>query len=81
MNTFMHTFTHMISGTSGCGKTSFCVRLLANLGKQCTESDFRDIMWCFSEGSAVPRGQLAGNGRRIVYNKGIPYLENTNDGP
>ena len=49
----------MISCPSGCGKKSFCVRLFVNLDRLCNESDFRDIVWCFSEDSAVLREQLA----------------------
>jgi len=38
-------------------------------------SDFRDIVWCFSENSAVTREQLAGARKRIVYRRGNPDFE------
>jgi KaiC/GvpD/RAD55 family RecA-like ATPase len=75
MIVFKHPFTCIISGPSGCGKTSFCIPLIANLDRLCTVSDFRDIVWCFSEDSAIPHKQLAGAGRRIIYNRGIPDLQ------
>jgi len=75
MNVFKHPFICMIIGPTGCGKTSFCVRLIANLDKLCAVSDFHDIVCCFSEDSAIPGEQLAGTGRRIIYHKGIPDFE------
>jgi ABC-type lipoprotein export system ATPase subunit len=81
MNVFKHPFTCIISGPSGCGKTSFCVRLIANLDKLCTESDFRDIVWCSSEDATIPREQSAGARRRIVYHRGIPNFEKASNSP
>jgi hypothetical protein len=66
MNTFKNPVTCMIIGPSRCGKTSFCVRLLANIDSLCRVYDFRYIFWCYSKDSAVPREQLAVVGRRIV---------------
>jgi hypothetical protein len=62
MNVFKHRFTCIISGPSGCGTTSFCLRLIANTDTLCTVSNFRDIVWCFSVDSAIPHEQLAGAG-------------------
>ena len=81
MNVFKHPFTCTICGPSGCGKPSFCVRLIANLDRLCTVPDFRDIVWCFSEDSAIPRKQLATAGRQIIYHGGIPDFENASNGP
>jgi len=43
--------------------------------------DFRDIVWCFSVDSAIPREQLASAGRRIIYHRSIPDFKSANNGP
>ena len=56
---FKHPFTCIIPGPTGCGKTTFVIKLLRNLESQCTESRFEGgIIWCYSEKTAVPRQQL-----------------------
>jgi hypothetical protein len=32
-------------------------------------------MWCFSEDSPIPREQLAGEGQRFIYHRGIPDFD------
>ena len=44
---FKRPFTFIISGTSGSGKSSFCIKLLQNLESLSTETRFEgDILWC-----------------------------------
>ena len=71
---FKHPFSCILSGPSGCGKTVFCVRFLQNLGALCTESNFREIIWCYSEKSAVPR--LAEAPARIRFHQGVLKFDN-----
>lgn len=71
---FKHPFSCILSGPSGCGKTVFCVRFLQNLGALCTESNFREIIWCYSEKSAVPR--LAEAPARVRFHQGVPKFDN-----
>jgi hypothetical protein len=81
MNTLKQLFKCIISEPSGCGKTSICVQLHIDLDRLCTVSDFRDMVWCFSEDAVVPRGHLTGAGRRVVYHRGIPDFEEANEEP
>ena len=70
---FKHPFTCIVSGPTGSGKTSFCIKLLHNLEKLCTESKFKGgIIWCYSEKTAVPREKLNKLGRNIQYQEGLP---------
>jgi hypothetical protein len=68
---FRHLFSCLVSGPSGPGKTSFCIRLLQNLDSLCTESKFEGgVIWCYSERNAVPsRKQLPAN---VGFNVGVP---------
>jgi len=69
---FKHPFICLQSGPSGSGKTSFCVRFLQNLKTLCTVPDFSGgIVWCYSEISAIPYKQLAGN-KHVRFHKGVP---------
>jgi GTPase SAR1 family protein len=66
---FKAPFTCIISGPSGSGKSSFCIRLLQNLKSLCTESRFDGgIIWCYSEKTAVP-SQL---GENVRFHEGVP---------
>jgi hypothetical protein len=68
---FKAPFTCIISGPSGSGKSSFCIRLLQNLKSLCTESRFDGgIIWCYSEKTAVPAHQLGKI--NIRYHEGVP---------
>ena len=50
----------IIGGTTGSGNSTFCIRFLKNLDTLCTEPNFPgEIIWCYSEQSAVPRQLLA----------------------
>jgi GTPase SAR1 family protein len=66
---FKAPFTCIISGPSGSGKSSFCIRLLQNLKSLCTESRFDGgIIWCYSEKTAVPSlGKI-----NVSYHEGVP---------
>ena len=69
---FKHPFTYIVSGPTGSGKTSFCLKLLQNLEKLCTESKFEGgIMWCYSVATAVLREKLNKFGRNIQYQAGL----------
>jgi len=68
---FKHPFGCLLSGPSGSGKTSFCIRFLQNLKTLCTVADFSgEIVWCYSELSAIPYQQLAG--KKHVRFHGVP---------
>jgi len=70
---FKHPFTFIVAGPKGSGKTSFVIKLLRNLESLCTESRFKGcIIWCYSEGTAVPRQQLNKRGLNITYQEGLP---------
>ena len=70
---FKAPFTCIISGTSGFGKLSFCIRFLHHLDSLCTESRFAGgIIWCYSERAAVPR--LPSN---VRYHEGVPEILTT----
>jgi hypothetical protein len=70
---FKHPFTCIISGPTGSGKSCFCVRFLQNLARLCTEPNFDgDIVWCYSEKSAVPTDKLAQLGKRVRIHEGLP---------
>ena len=56
---FKHPFTCIISGTSGSGKSSFCIKLLQNLESLFTDPKFGGgIMFCYGEKNAVPSVDL-----------------------
>jgi hypothetical protein len=76
---FKHPFTCIISGPTG--KSSFCVRFLQNIDLLCTESDFSgDIVWCYSEKSAVPSDQLTLLGKRVRIHEGLPTTFGNSEG-
>ena len=67
---FKHPFTCIISGPSGSGKSSFCIKLLQNLESLSTETRFDGgILWCYGESNAVPSVDV---GRRILFHEGVP---------
>ena len=70
---FKHPFTCILSGPSGSGKSSFCIKFLRNLRSLCTERKFEGgIIWCYSEKSAVPKRQLSALRKKIRYREGVP---------
>src|SRR5215510_9703588 len=74
MITFKHTFTCIVSGPTGSGKSTFCIRLLKTLNTLCTEKNFAGgIVWCYSERTAVTTKQLAElRNKKITYHEGVP---------
>ena len=67
---FKHPFTCIISGPSGSGKSSFCIKLLQNLESLSTETRFDGgILWCYGESNAVPSVDI---GRKIQFHEGVP---------
>ena len=67
---FKHPFICIISGPSGSGKSSFCIKLLQNLGSFSTETRFDGgILWCYGESNAVPCVDV---GRKIQFHEGVP---------
>jgi len=70
---FKHPFTCIISGPSGSGKSSFCVRFLQNLGALCTERDFDGgVIWCYSEKTADPSLTELPKKFAVHFNEGVP---------
>jgi len=70
---FKHPFTCIISGPSGSGKSSFCVRFLQNLDALCTERDFHGgVIWCYSENTAVPSPTELPKKSDVHFNEGVP---------
>ena len=66
---FKAPFTCIISGPSGSGKSSFCIRFLQNLKTLCTKSHFSGgITWCYSERAAVPSLP----GLNVRFHEGVP---------
>jgi len=58
---FKLTFRCLVSGPSGSGKSSICIRFLQNLNALCTEPNFSSgIIWCYSKSSAIPYRHSAG---------------------
>ena len=69
---FKHPSTCIVSGPTGAGKMSFCIKLLQNLDTLRTESKFKGgTIWCYSEVTAVPREKLSKLGRTIQYQEGL----------
>jgi ABC-type dipeptide/oligopeptide/nickel transport system ATPase subunit len=70
---FKRPFTCIVSGPTGSGKSSFCIKVLQNLDTLCTEQNFDGgSIWCYSERTAVPSQQLVTLKRNIKFHKGIP---------
>jgi GTPase SAR1 family protein len=74
---FKHPFTCIISGPTGSGKTSFCIKFLRHLDSLSTEANFNGgITWCFGEKTAVPsqqqQQQLASLKTEIKYHEVVP---------
>jgi len=70
---FKHPFSCIVSGPSGSGKSSFCIRFLQNLDALCTERNFDGgVIWWYGEKTAVPHQQLAVLNKKIRYNEGGP---------
>ena len=68
---FKSPFTCIISGPSGSGKSSFCIRFLQNLDSLCTERHFAGgIIWCYSERAVVPSSRQLG--KNVRFNEGVP---------
>jgi DNA replication protein DnaC len=54
---FKYHFSWLLSGPSGSGKSSFCIRILQNHKVLCIELNFSGgIIWCYRESSAIPIG-------------------------
>jgi len=69
---FKYPFSWMLSGTSGSGKKSFCIRFLKNLKTLGTVPYFSGgVVWCYSEISAIPYQQLVGN-KHFRFHEGVP---------
>ena len=80
---FKHPFSYIVSGPSGSGKSSFCIRFLQNIDALCTERNFDGgVIWCYSEKTAVPNQQLVVLKKKIRYNEGVPAdFENAHGRP
>ena len=70
---FKNPFTCIIAGTTGSGKSTFCVRFLQNLSSLCTEQWFEGgLLWCFSEGTSIPTKELDAINLNILYHEAVP---------
>jgi predicted NACHT family NTPase len=80
---FKHPFTSIISGATGSGKSSFCIRFLQNLKSLCSEQYFDGgILGCYSKSTAVPTEQWTVLANNIRFNEGVPVnLKNKNGKP
>jgi GTPase SAR1 family protein len=77
---FKHPFTCIVSGPTGSGKTSFCIKFLQHLESLSTETNFNGgITWCYSEKTAVPSQQLASLKQNIKYCEGLPEEKDIGD--
>jgi len=76
---FRHPFSCIVTGPSGSGNVSFCIRFLQNLEYLCTEGIFAGgILWCYGEKSAVASGhQLPAN---VRFNEGVPVYFGSGNG-
>ena len=69
---FKHPFTCTISGPTGSGKSTICVRFLQNLSYLCTEQRFKGaIFWCFSERTSIPTKELNAVKLNICFHEGV----------
>jgi ABC-type dipeptide/oligopeptide/nickel transport system ATPase component len=69
---FKYSFTCIVSGPTGSGKSSFTLRLLRHLDSLCTEPNFSGgIVWFYSEKSAVPRRELASLHKDVSFHEGV----------
>ena len=77
---FKHPFTCIISGPSGSGKSSLCIKQLQNLESLSTETRFDcGILWCYGESNAVPTVDV---GRKVQFPEGVPdNFANTGNKP
>ena len=77
---FKHSFACSISGSSGSGKSSFCMKLLQNLESLSTETKFDGgSLWSCGEKNAVLSVDV---GRRIQFHEGVPeYFTNARRKP
>ena len=67
---FKQTFSCIISGHSGSGKSSFCIKLLQNIQSLFTETKFGGgILWCYGGKNAVPSVDV---GRSIEFHEDVP---------
>ena len=67
---FKHLLTCNISGHSGSGMSSFCIKLLQNFESLSTETRFDGgVLWCNGETNAVPSVDV---GRRIQFHEVVP---------
>jgi hypothetical protein len=68
---FKHPFTCIISGRSGSGKSSFCIKFLQKLTSLCTDPNSSGgILWCYGERNAVPSHQFA-SGKGVQFHEGV----------
>ena len=67
---FKHPFTCILSGHSGSGKLSFCIKFLQNLESLYTETKFGGgILWCYGEKNSVLSVDV---GRSIQFHERVP---------
>lgn len=70
---FIHPFTKVVAGPTSCGKSVYVEKLITN-GLKCTNVDFDEILWCYSEWHP----QIPGLGSKIKYVIGLDNIEREN---
>jgi len=80
---FKHPFTCLMSGPSGSGNSSICIRFLQNRDALCSVRNFEGgLIWCCSEKTALPNQQLVILKKKIRYKEGVPSgFENAHGRP
>ena len=80
---FKHRFSYLVSGPSGSGMYSFCIRFLQNLNALRTDRNIEDgMIWYYSEETAVPNQQFVLLKKKIRYNELVPLdFENVQGRP
>jgi hypothetical protein len=68
---FKHTFTGIVSGPTGCGKTELIMRILLNYRESVSPLLHR-LLWCYAE--PQPKLELALRPIGVEFHKGMPEL-------
>ena len=70
---FRHPFTLVVAGPSSCGKSEF-VKKIINSGTRLLDTEFSDILWCYSEWHPS-NSEISKN---ITFQKGLDNISKEN---